>query len=729
MAYPAGVQTVTLRLGSSFDSAGTLASISGEVVPLFGLGADHLVWPDTGQTYAKVSTSLAWDDTEKVAYATVPHPTQAGWRDQTQATFTGWSYRITAVAVYAGGERHAFERTVTPLPGDTVIDVDLLPNGAAGTPTVTAEWEVARADALAALAATEVEQVTLTGDLAYTLPSTVGPNRTHSVVFTQDATGGHAVTFGGQPVTVDTTAGAVTTVELHPAGAGYVVRYPAKAALDTAAPTEGVTWDVDVETAVAPIAPDAPVLITTYAGAPNSIVHPSVLFFDGGWNGWRYWMVYTPFNGGDIAVENPSIAVSNDGDTWTTPAGLTNPIVARPGTGYNADPNLFMSPDGTMNMVWKSVTPTNTKETRLTTTRDGVTWTPSVLLFVNSFEDVSPAVLYDNGQYRMWTVKHSDTPNTMYVRTAPSPTGPWSAPVACTAALPAGAELWHMDIKRMGQQYHCLMQSMWAAPPYGEQLWFGKSNDGLTWTFASEPVMRAGINPHHTFYKPAILPKVTPKGLTYDLWYSTVSGFKLHKTRLAFDKAERLQDERTGVLSAINGLQPYIFADTFNRADTAAGLGTSTSGHLWTKVMGNDMGIVGGQAYLPVAGNTRWIVELGAADVEVGVTLKTLGASGWLMFRYVDATNLWRVGHTSGGTLQLQKIVAGALSATLVNNQVKVVNADRLTVSAKGSVIEVRVNGLVAYQLTDSSLSTGTKVGFNIDNIDARFDNLTARTI
>lgn len=80
----------------------------------------------------------------------------------------------------AGGERQAFERTVTPGAGDTVIDVDLLPNGVAATPTVVAEWEAARSDALAALdalAATKVEQVTLTGDLAYTLPSTVEPNR------------------------------------------------------------------------------------------------------------------------------------------------------------------------------------------------------------------------------------------------------------------------------------------------------------------------------------------------------------------------------------------------------------------------------------------------------------------------------------------------------------------------------------------------------------------------
>ena len=98
------------------------------------------------------------------------------------------------MSLLASGERQSCERTITPQPGDTVIDVDLLPNGAAATPTVVAGWEAARADALAALDATEVEQVTLTEDLPYTLPASVVPDRVHSVVFTQDATGGHTVT-------------------------------------------------------------------------------------------------------------------------------------------------------------------------------------------------------------------------------------------------------------------------------------------------------------------------------------------------------------------------------------------------------------------------------------------------------------------------------------------------------------------------------------------------------
>ena len=65
-----------------------------------------------------------------------------------------------------------------------------------------------------------LEQVTLTGNLPYTLPVGLAPNIVHRVAFTQDATGGHTVTFAGQPVVVDLAAGASSTVEFHPVRGG-----------------------------------------------------------------------------------------------------------------------------------------------------------------------------------------------------------------------------------------------------------------------------------------------------------------------------------------------------------------------------------------------------------------------------------------------------------------------------------------------------------------------------
>lgn len=74
--------------------------------------------------------------------------------------------------------------------------------------------------------ASDVDQITLTGDLALTLPVGHPAGQVYRVTFTQDGVGGHTVTYGGNAVTVALTAGASTTVELHPVGSGYVLRYP-----------------------------------------------------------------------------------------------------------------------------------------------------------------------------------------------------------------------------------------------------------------------------------------------------------------------------------------------------------------------------------------------------------------------------------------------------------------------------------------------------------------------
>ena len=95
-----------------------------------------------------------------------------------------------------------------------------------GTAAITPATDFATAAQGAKADASDVDQITLTGDLALTVPAGFPAGQVYRVTLTQDGTGGHTVTYNDLPVTVDTTAGAVTTVELHPAGAGYVVRYP-----------------------------------------------------------------------------------------------------------------------------------------------------------------------------------------------------------------------------------------------------------------------------------------------------------------------------------------------------------------------------------------------------------------------------------------------------------------------------------------------------------------------
>ena len=109
--------------------------------------------------------------------------------------------------------------TIPPTAGDTF---DLVSNAdvvapSPGESTLTQRVK-ALEDADPGTGAYPVEQVTLTAPLAYTLPVGAPSDQVIGVVFTQDGTGGHTVTYGGAPVTVDTSAGASTLVEVWPGG-------------------------------------------------------------------------------------------------------------------------------------------------------------------------------------------------------------------------------------------------------------------------------------------------------------------------------------------------------------------------------------------------------------------------------------------------------------------------------------------------------------------------------
>ena len=94
-------------------------------------------------------------------------------------------------------------------------------------PTAPADIGAATAAQGAKADASDVDQITLTGDLVLTLPVGRPAGQVYRCAITQDGVGGHTVTYGGQPVAVALGAGAATTIELVPVGAGYVVRYPA----------------------------------------------------------------------------------------------------------------------------------------------------------------------------------------------------------------------------------------------------------------------------------------------------------------------------------------------------------------------------------------------------------------------------------------------------------------------------------------------------------------------
>lgn len=167
-----------------------------------------------------------------------------------------------------------------------------------------------------------------------------------------------------------------------------------------------------------------PLDIKTYDGG-NEGLHPSCIYFKEGWNGYKFWFVFTPYKGMNDEIENPCIYVSQDGEKFVSLEGA-NPlddITLPKEQEYNSDPELVYNYD--LNRIecwWRRVQrdkyPTEDGKNReiifRRCTYDGRTWSDKeVMLDIkNPFDEtrlcISPALIYEGGIYRMWCSSAED---------------------------------------------------------------------------------------------------------------------------------------------------------------------------------------------------------------------------------------------------------------------------------------------------------------------------------
>jgi hypothetical protein len=157
----------------------------------------------------------------------------------------------------------------------------------------------------------------------------------------------------------------------------------------------------------------------------NGVVHPDVLYFDSAVDGYKYWMVYTPYP--PDASETPCIVRSNDGITWVE-TGITNPVISLGGTGewdeyHCADPSMvyvsdyskwFIAYAGSKSGAGKEPLHNNTT-VGLAYSSDGKSWTKLGVLVdgTASYEKYSdtnerncyqPSLTYEGGVFYLWYV-------------------------------------------------------------------------------------------------------------------------------------------------------------------------------------------------------------------------------------------------------------------------------------------------------------------------------------
>ncbi len=145
----------------------------------------------------------------------------------------------------------------------------------------------------------------------------------------------------------------------------------------------------------------------------NQGYHPKVVAFEKQWNGYKYWMAFTPYPNGNELEENPVINASNDMIEWVEPEGLTNPLdipVDVSKEKYNSDTHLLYNPDKEqLEVFWRYVNDTDNEVTiYMMTSKDGINWTKKEEFLKSddrkSKDYVSPAIVYDNGTYKVWYV-------------------------------------------------------------------------------------------------------------------------------------------------------------------------------------------------------------------------------------------------------------------------------------------------------------------------------------
>ena len=196
----------------------------------------------------------------------------------------------------------------------------------------------------------------------------------------------------------------------------------------------------------------------THLSLPNSYgndqaTHPKAVAFDKPWNGYRYWIAFTPYCFGNDETENPNILASNDLTNWEEPTGYKNPLEPKPDqyekfVCYNSDTHLVYN--DALNQLecwWRYVDDANDLVIIYRkSSSDGVHWSDKEILqkSTRSIDDyLSPSVIFEDGIYKIWTIGHG-----YKFRYWESPDGTdwqqqWEQPIRYSDS---NLKSWHIDV-------------------------------------------------------------------------------------------------------------------------------------------------------------------------------------------------------------------------------------------------------------------------------------------
>lgn len=483
--------------------------------------------------------------------------------------------------------------------------------------------------------------------------------------------------------------------------------------------------------------------------SPTHVLHPSVQYFEDGWRGYRYWMAYTPYPSSDPEYENPCVCASNDGATWT--AQGAQPLVESPaGAEYNSDTDIaYDSANDRLVMVFRGGV-SGTQRLYVMSSSDGVTWTTPVQIYASaangtsSSTDIASPSLMWNSTTSKWEILGHNIKDTgsawpLVKITSSSLLSGWDAVFTTLTFTPlSGRKWWHSQFRRLSSgAYIGLVQDNANTVGGGGNLFAAYSSDGTTF-YSRRLENTSVVGPSSdAWYRPsfALRYDVQTGGWVIDAFGSrlTTSGILTQTMRLdaATFQSDRLSEIgallNAGALGNVTGI---LHADSFNRTNDAAGLGTASGGGTYTQPGGpiDVLGISTNRAYNVTTGNCRAVLDMAVADYCARVTIVSKNSNQWLIVRYIDANNFVRLGH-SGGVLTLQRITGGGAN-TLLTAVVTPAVGDELMAECAGSQIRIFLSGRYYGKVIEGQGElTGTFVGMQMSGTTTHFDNFIATSL
>ena len=230
-------------------------------------------------------------------------------------------------------------------------------------------------------------------------------------------------------------------------------------------------------------------IISSYGD--NQAYHPKVLTFKEKWNGYKYWMSYTPYPKGDDARENPHIAVSNDLINWKAPneknVALDEPSVKISKKSYNSDSHIvYNNKKNVLECYWRYVNDVNNEVyIYKKVSSDGTNWSNKEVVAYSSDRKkkdyISPAIIYENGVYKIWYV---DTKNVLTYATA-TEDAKWHDEKVIDLKYEKNLKTWHLDVISTNKGYEMIVVAFDKWDNHNDMsLYYSYSKDGISWSQA-----------------------------------------------------------------------------------------------------------------------------------------------------------------------------------------------------------------------------------------------------